>query len=71
MKLISVSANVFINPEYVSCIEQRNIEGTSVTYVWLGEKSYVLTVPFENFYKEFIDYNNDDSGGEIKQYWAG
>lgn len=67
MRLVSVSANVFVNPECISCIEQRIIEGTAVTYVWIEDKSYVLTVPFEDFYRNIQQTDEKP----IQQIWAG
>lgn len=64
MKLIPISPNVLVNPESISCVEQRDVQGTSVTYVWVGDRDYVLTYKIEDFYK-----NLDD--GEVKQSFAG
>lgn len=52
MRLVQVSDNVFVNPDSISCVEQRSEGGVYLTYVWIGEKSYVLTVPFDEFYKD-------------------
>lgn len=65
MRLVSISANVFVNPDSIDCIEQREIEGTHVTYIWVGERSYVLTVPFEEFYRNVQDSE------PIKEHFAG
>ncbi len=66
MRLVQVSANVHVNPEFISCVEQRNYEGVAGIYVCVGEKDYLLTVPFEDFYRNIQD---TDEGPQ--QFWAG
>ena len=68
MNLIPISSNVLVNPECISCVEQRNIQGTIVTYVWVDNKEYILSVPLNEFYKNLGLYSED---GETKQEWAG
>ncbi len=65
MNLIPISPNVLVNPEYISCVEQRDIGGTTVTYVWIDDRDYVLTYNLEDFYK------NLDLGGPTVQQFAG
>lgn len=65
MNLIPISPNVLVNPECISCVEQKMSRGVEVTYVWVGDRSYFLEVPIEEFYKSLENY------GEIKQYYAG
>ncbi len=52
MKLIPISANVLVNPEYIACVEQRMSRGVEYTYVWVEGKSYMLEVPLDQFYKD-------------------
>lgn len=51
MKLIPISDNVLVNPECITCVEQKNTKGISITYVWVGNKSYILEYTLEEFYK--------------------
>lgn len=51
MRLIPISANVMVNPDCISCIEQRNMGGVSGMYVWIEDRDYVLTIPFDEFMK--------------------
>lgn len=67
MKLIPISPNILINPDCISCIEQREIKGTDVTYVWIGDKHYVLAVPLDEFYAS-LGLGEMSQGG---QHWAG
>ncbi len=52
MKLIPISANVLVNPECISCIEQKNTRGVELTYVWVDGKSYILEFPLDKFYED-------------------
>lgn len=65
MRLIPISPNILVNPEAITCIEQREVRGIDVTYVWLGDKHYILGYPVEELYK------NLEEQGELKQYFAG
>lgn len=65
MRLITISDNVVANAESIDCIEQKISRGTSLTYVWIGNRSYVLEVPLEEFYKSL------ENSGEIKQIFGG
>lgn len=67
MNLIPISDNVLINPESISCIEQRTSRGIEVTYVWIGDKNYVLEIPLVDFYKSLgiVEQNQHN------QFWAG
>ena len=67
MNLIPISPNVLINPECISCVEQRDIQGTSVTYVWIGDRDYVLVMPLDEFYKS-LGIGEQSNGG---QHFAG
>lgn len=51
MNLVAISPNVLVNPESIDCVEQRDVQGTQVTYVWIGDRDYVLVTPIEEFYK--------------------
>ena len=68
MNLIPISENVLINPDSITCIEQRVVKGIDVTYVWIGDKHYILSVPLDEFYKSL---RLKEEGAEIKQYFAG
>ncbi len=49
MNLIKVSDNVLINPECISCIEQKKVNKQDVIIVWVDGKSYTLEVPLPEF----------------------
>lgn len=51
MKLIPISSNVLVNIESIDCVEQKVTKGSSLTYIWIGNKSYILEIPLEEFYK--------------------
>lgn len=67
MKLIPISPNVLINPCNITCVEQKDVKGTAITYVWLGDKHYILTIPLDEFYKSIEDVDE----GEINTFFAG
>jgi hypothetical protein len=67
MKLIPISDNVLVNPECITCVEQRMSRGVEVTYVWVGEKNYFLEVPLDQFYKSLGLGENH----EYRQEFAG
>lgn len=68
MNLVPISSNVLVNPEYITCVEQRLSKGVEVTYVWIGEKNYFLEVPLDSFYESIgIDKVNYTT----KQEFAG
>lgn len=67
MKLIPISPNVLINPKDISCIEQKLVKGIEITYVWLGNRSYILEIPLNEFYKN-LQIMEDN---EPKQFFAG
>lgn len=47
MNLINISPNIFINPEYISCIEQKIVNKNTIIVVWVDVKSYVVTMKLE------------------------
>lgn len=51
MNLIKVSENVLINPECISCIEQKKVNKQDVIIVWVDGKSYTLETPLPEFLK--------------------
>lgn len=52
MNLIYIgSPNLLINPEQIEYIEQRTIGVTSVTYVCVGNREFILGIPLDEFYK--------------------
>ncbi len=65
MKLIAISPNVLVNPEYICSIEQKEYRGVDVTYIYVWDKEYILGIPIEDFYKSL------ENAGEVKQYFAG
>jgi len=66
MNLIPLSPNILVNPDKISCIEQREIQGTYVTYIWIDDRDYVLTIPLKDFYNSL-----KMSDGEPGQFFAG
>ena len=67
MNLIPISPNVLVNPENISCIEQKVSRGVEITYVWVGDRNYLLEIPLDEFYRS-IGIMEQSSGG---QYFAG
>lgn len=68
MNFISLgNPNVLINADQITCIEQRIIGITSVTYIWVGEKEYVLGITLEELWKK-LGIGDMNSGG---QHFAG
>lgn len=65
MKLIPISPNVLVNPDNITCIEQRVSKGIELTYVWVGDKSYLLEIPLDALYKSL------DITDQPQQFWAG
>lgn len=67
MNLIPISPNILINPEAITCIEQRAVGNSMVTFVYLGDKEFALEYPVEELYKNLGIA--DQSSGE--QHFAG
>jgi hypothetical protein len=67
VNLIAISSNVLANPDFISCIEQKEIRGTTVTLVWIGDRNYTLGVPLDSFYKNLGMGDISSSG----QHFAG
>ncbi len=67
MKLIPISPNILINPDCITCVEQREVKGIDVTYVWIGDKHYILSVSLDEFYKNLGIAEMSEGG----QYFAG
>lgn len=67
MNLIPISPNVLINPDSITCVEQREVRGIDVTYVWVGDKHYILGVPLDDFYRSLGIAEQSQSG----QHFAG
>lgn len=49
MNLIKVSDNVLINPNCISCVEQKIINKNTVIVIWVDGKSYTLGVSIKDF----------------------
>ena len=49
MNLIKVSDNVLINPNCISCIEQKKVNKQDVIIIWVDGKSYTLEVSLPEF----------------------
>ena len=49
MNLIKVSDNVLINPDCISCIEQKKVNKQDVIIVWVDGKSYTMEIPLQEF----------------------
>lgn len=68
MNLIPISSNVLVNPESITCVEQKEVKGIGVTFIWVGNKSYILEVSLEDFYKslgigsEKFEYRQEFAG---------
>lgn len=67
MKLARVSNNVLINPEYISCIEQKKIKDKLSIIVTVSGKSYILDGSLKNFL-DAIDYGEEE---KTEQFFAG
>jgi hypothetical protein len=65
MNLIPISPNILVNPECITCVEQKTSRGVELTYVWVGNRSYLLEIPLDEFYK------NLNNATPPKQYFAG
>lgn len=65
MNLIPISANVLVNPESITCVEQKVSRGVEITYVWVGDRSYLLEVGLDEFYKSI---GLDGSGATVQQF---
>ncbi len=65
MNLIPISPNILVNPDNITCVEQKTSRGVELTYVWVGNRSYLLEIPLDDFYKSL---NNT---GRPEQFWAG
>lgn len=68
MNLVPISENVLINPEAITCIEQRIVGGVDITYVWIGDRAYILNIPLNEFYKS-LRLKEDES--KVTQGFAG
>lgn len=52
MNLISIGEpNILINPDQIQYVEQRNVGITSVTYVCIGGREFILGIPLDEFYR--------------------
>ena len=49
MNLIKISMNVMVNPDCISCIEQKKINKQDIVIVWVDGKSYTLEIPLDQF----------------------
>ena len=67
MNLIPISPNVLINPEHISCVEQDVIGQTAITYVYVGDKKFILGMKLKDFY-DSLGIASQSSG---KQHFAG
>lgn len=67
MNLIPISSNVLVNPDSITCVEQKVSRGIEITYIWVGDRSYLLEVPLDEFYKSL-----NLSGSDVhQQFFAG
>lgn len=65
MKLISIGdKNILINPQQITCVEQRSVGITTVIYVWVGDKQFVLGMSLDEFFKILDDV-------DTKQFFGG
>ncbi len=67
MNLIKVSENVLINPDCISCIEQKKVNKQDVIIVWVDGKSYTLEIPLS----EFLTALDNLDVSENKQIFGG
>lgn len=67
MKLIPISKSVLINPEKITCVEQKNIKGKVDTLVVVEGRQYVLEVDIRVFLQQLMEAGVETS----EQYWAG
>ena len=65
MNLIKVSDNVLINPECISCIEQKKINKQDAIIVWVDGKSYQMEVPLKEFLQSLDNVDIRGSGQEF------
>jgi hypothetical protein len=66
MNLISIgSPNALINADNIDYIEQRTVGITSVTYICIGGKEFMLGIPLEELYKNIGIGVNGKHGQEF------
>ena len=66
MTLVKVSENVLINPLNVNAVEMKIIGGEKIVTVFIGNRSYEVKVPIEEFLRDL-----QIGVEEYKQHWAG
>lgn len=66
MKLVSISENIMVNPDCISCIEQRKVNKQDVIIVWVDGKSYTVEASFVNTFLKDLD-----KSGAIRQEFGG
>ena len=67
MNLIKISNNVLVNPDSISCVEQKVINKKTIVIIWVEGKSYTLDIPLMEFLN-ILDNINIVSG---EQHFAG
>ena len=65
MNLIAISENVLVNPYNINAVERKRRDGKEVVSVFVGNRSYELKVPVEEFLSKL------KAEDEYKQHWAG